>query len=169
MRRGLTLPSRARHKGYALVPPLMSNVRPMSLLQAFRRYFVLLLCCSLFAGVAFSAERSDAQLRSSLVGRWQEFRDLGCEKHQQTILLRSNGTFQVTGHVHACDEEFDFVWEGKWRVKNSKFFYKTTQSSRPDYFPIGEELSDSIVLVSDEEWVMVEVSTGNESHAFRVK
>lgn len=130
----------------------------------------LLVTAQLFACTAgFAESQTDAQLKSKLVGRWQELRELGCESHQQTMQLRPNGTFQVNGIIRTCDDTSTFVWRGKWRVKDSKFWYKTTYSSPKDLFPIGEELSDQIISVSASEWVMKEESTGNESHAFRVK
>lgn len=130
----------------------------------------LLVTAQLFACTAgFAESQTDTQLKSKLVGRWQELRELGCESHQQTMQLRPNGTFQVNGIIRTCDDTSTFVWRGKWRVKDSKFWYKTTYSSPKDLFPIGEELSDQIISVSASEWVMKEESTGNESHAFRVK
>ena len=130
----------------------------------------LLVIAQFFAcNVSFAEGKVDAQLKSKLAGRWQELRELGCESHQQTMHLRANGTFQVSGIIRTCSDATTFVWRGKWRVKDSRFWYKTTYSSPKDLFPIGEELSDQIISVSDKEWVMKEESTGNESHAFRIQ
>ena len=119
---------------------------------------------------AFAAMPSDAQLRTMLAGRWSEDRDLGCEKHQQVIDIRADGTFKVSGTIRYCDASpVNFVWDGKWRVRNARFLYVTTNSSPKDMFPLGEELSDQIISVTEREWVMREGSTGNESRAFKIK
>lgn len=122
-----------------------------------------------FCSDALADPAQDLQLKTKLVGQWQELRDLGSEKHQQVMTLRGNGTFEVKGIIRSCDEETVFVWRGKWRVKDSRFWYKTTYSFPKDLFPKGEELSDKIISVSSVEWVMKEESTGKQSHAFRVK
>lgn len=130
---------------------------------------LLCLLVVLFCGSVLADTKSDAELRTRLVGRWQELRDLVCESHQQVMYMRSNGTFEVNGVIRSCESIRQFIWKGTWTVKNGKMKYKTTYSSPKDEFPLGEEWEDEIVSVSSNEWVMREESTGNESRAFRLK
>lgn len=133
-----------------------------------RLAIVLALLTTGFVTIAAAAE-SDVVLRSRLVGTWEETRVVDDERHEQRITLRNDGEFEVTGILYQRGKSIPFVWRGKWQVRNGKFLYTTTFSKPPKLYPVGESFEDTIVSVSDTEWVMIEQSTGEKSHARRVQ
>ncbi len=132
-------------------------------------YFVL----SIFnIANVFAQANGDAPMRTRLVGKWQELRTLECQTDQQIIELRKNGTLVVKGVSRPCDQAikpFSFVWRGNWTVKDGVFKYRFTFSDPKNLNVSGKKFEDRIVSVSQNEWVMIEESTGNESKAYRVK
>lgn len=114
---------------------------------------------------------SDTELRNRLVGNWQEVRlfENDGEVHQHNISLKNDGTIEVFGAQYYAKQQssIKFNWRGNWGVKDGVFWYTATFSDQPQLFPVGEQLADQIVSVSDE-WVMIEQSTGNKSRARRV-
>ena len=138
----------------------------MKLLAVITRVGVALALLSL--SVSVTAE-TDALLRTRVVGQWIEVRKLECEEHQQRMAIYKNGTFEVTGLVTACDANTRFTWRGTWQVKGGKFRYTTTYSDPPEVYPLGEKFEDKIISVTDDEWVMIEQSTGNKSIARKIK
>jgi hypothetical protein len=118
---------------------------------------------------ASAAAETDGALRTRVIGQWSEVRKLECEEHQQRMAIRADGTFEVTGLATACDAKTSFTWRGTWQVKGGKFRYTTTYSDPPEVYPLGETFEDKIISVTDDEWVMIEQSTGKKSIARRVK
>jgi hypothetical protein len=116
---------------------------------------------------------TDTELRSWLVGNWQEIRlfENEGEVHQHNISLKSDGSFEVLGIQYYATQQRStkFLWRGNWGVKDGVFWYVSTFSDQPQLFPVGERLEDKIVSVSEDEWVMIEQSTGNKSRARRVR
>jgi hypothetical protein len=121
-----------------------------------------------FLASALAAD-SDSVLKSRLVGTWTESRLVDEQRHDQRITLRKDGTFEVRGTLRGANKSTPFVWRGTWQVKNGKFIYTSTYSDPADIAPVGESLEDTIVSVSEKEWVMNEQSTGNQSRARRVR
>ena len=118
---------------------------------------------------AVAAAESDTVLRSRLVGTWEELRIVDNERHEHRIALRNDGEFEVNGVLREGKKSTPFVWRGKWQVKNGKFVYTTTFSKPPEIYPLGESFSDTIVSVTETEWIMIEQSTGEKSRARRIK
>jgi len=124
---------------------------------------------SLGMSIAIGAE-PDAKLQAKVVGQWTETRKFDkCEEHQQRMAIRADGTFEVTGLATDCDAKTQYTWRGTWQVTGGKFRYTTTYSEPQDFMPLGKTLEDTIISVSDDQWVMVEQSTGNKSIARKVK
>jgi hypothetical protein len=120
----------------------------------------------LFSNVCIAGD--DAELSRKLIGYWEEVRVVGCEYHQQRIRINADGTFEINGTIDACNKRTFFVWRGVWKVKNSYLIYKTTYSNSPKDYPNGEIFSDEIKYFNENEWFMIEQSTGNVSHSKRI-
>jgi hypothetical protein len=125
--------------------------------------------CFIFLTTSSGLAEDDAGLRSQLIGTWRESRYFGDEAHNQIMLLNGDGSFEVKGTKRLSETATQFLWRGKWGVREGKFWYVTTFSEPIDEFPIGESSEDEIVSVSKFEWVMIEKSTGNKSRAYRIK
>jgi len=124
----------------------------------------------LLSSCATFSSSTDAALQSRVTGQWTEFRKFdACEEHHQRMAIRADGTFEVKGRATVCDKATEFTWGGTWQVKGGKFRYTTAYSEPPDFIPLGKTFEDAIVSVTDDEWVMIEQSTGNNSIARRVK
>jgi hypothetical protein len=111
----------------------------------------------------------DTATRSRLVGKWQELRMFDREVHQHHITMHQHGTFEHNGNLHEPPKLTPFTWRGTWRVKDGKFIYTTTFSKPEGMYKPGETFEDKIDSVSEDEWVMIEQSTGGKSRAYRVK
>lgn len=117
-----------------------------------------------------AAAESDSALRSRLVGTWEESRTVDNETHNQRITLRKDGSFEVQGTLREGQKKPEpFVFRGIWTVQNGKFLYMANYSMPSTALPVGESFADTIISVSDTEWVMIEQSTGQKSRARRVK
>ena len=110
---------------------------------------------------------SDSARAASLVGRWVEVRETEGVRHEQIINLEGDGSFVVTGARFEGRVVTPFAFSGLWEVRDGHFWYKSLSSEPADIFPVGEELKDRIVSISDTRWVMHEASTGQESQAWR--
>jgi hypothetical protein len=136
-------------------------------MQRLLRFSLLLL--GLLWTTATFAGPSDGDLFVSLVGSWREARALECESHEQRIDLGKDGTFRIAGNATFCDApSISFVVEGIWAVQSGYFTYAATTSSPSDLMPAGQQFNDQIVSVTATDWLMIEESTGHESHAVRL-
>lgn len=114
-----------------------------------------------------SLPTSDSARTASLIGRWVEVRETEGVRHEQIINLDGNGSFVVTGARFEGRVITPFAFSGVWEVRDGYFWYKALSSEPADIFPVGEEVKDRILSVSDTAWLMLEESTGQESRAWR--
>jgi hypothetical protein len=119
------------------------------------------------AGWISGCSSSDSDFTAALIGKWGEVRRFDGQRHEQAMELNKDGSFLVTGTKSEGGATMKFAFRGVWRVQDGYFLYTTLSSDPPDFYRAGEEYKDRIVSVSDNEWVMIEESTGQESRARR--
>ncbi len=101
---------------------------------------------------AASLPIDDADIASRLVGTWINDPSDKSEP-ESTVTYNSDGTGVEVIHLPGQSGSGTVRVTTRWSIKNQILTLKSTESSDPQKIPVGIELKDRIISISDEKFV----------------